>query len=71
MGRLDTYYLSGLAADAVPALAALPEPLRSCALADIAGGLDEPDDWRATNLSREAARAALSGPLAACDVRSS
>lgn len=31
-GQIDTEYLSGLSADAVPALARLPEPLRSCAL---------------------------------------
>ena len=58
-GELDTEYLSGLSADAVPALVGLPEPQRSCALADVAARLAAPDDWRAANLSRAAARAAL------------
>jgi hypothetical protein len=35
-GDLDVAYLSRLSPDAVPALAELPEPLRSCALAPIA-----------------------------------
>jgi HAMP domain-containing protein len=70
-GQLDTYYLSTLSADAVPALIALPEPERSCALARIADGLGDGlgdgDDWRGTNFSRAAARDVL-GPLApSCD----
>jgi hypothetical protein len=69
-GRLDTYYLGTLSADAVPALDALPEPVRSCTLADIVTRLDAPDDWRSTNLSRARARAALTGPLPACGGRS-
>jgi hypothetical protein len=53
-GKLDTAYLQGLSADAVPAIARLPEPLRSCVL----GGLvvDEdggPGGW---NVGRERAR---------------
>ncbi|WP_079277628.1 DUF4153 domain-containing protein [Streptomyces sp. CB03234] len=39
-GQIDIGYLDGLSADAVPALDRLPEPLRSCALANIAGTLD-------------------------------
>jgi hypothetical protein len=59
-GTLDVGYLSGLSADAVPALARLPEPLRSCALAPIAGRVDE-DGWREANLSRATARDLLAG----------
>ncbi|GAA4578998.1 hypothetical protein GCM10023176_55910 [Micromonospora coerulea] len=58
--RLDVDYLSGLSADAVPALDRLPEPLRSCALREIAAQLPE-DGWRAANVGRTQARAML-GP---------
>ena len=68
IGRLDVSYLSTLSADAVPALTALPAELRGCALADIAAGLDGPDDWRSTNLSREAARGVLGGAAPVCTV---
>jgi len=56
-GKLDTAYLQGLSADAVPAIDRLPEPLRSCVL----GGLvvDEdggPGGW---NFGRERAREIL------------
>ncbi len=51
-GRIDTYYLSTLSADAAPALLALPEPLRSCTLAPIVDRLAVPDDWRSANLTR-------------------
>lgn len=61
-GKIDEYYLSGLSADAVPALVKLPESMRSCALADHAADLsihrDRPLDW---NLGRAQARAALAG----------
>ena len=40
-GHLDVAYLSTLSPDAVPALAELPEPLRSCALAPIARRLSD------------------------------
>ncbi|MGW5669701.1 DUF4153 domain-containing protein, partial [Micromonospora sp. NPDC003776] len=56
--RLDVEYLSGLSADAVPALDRLPEPLRSCALREIAAELPE-DGWQAANLGRAQARATL------------
>jgi len=68
-GRLDTAYLSGLSADAVPALVALPEPLRSCTLADRAARLADPDDWRSANLSRATARDLLRESPPTCDVR--
>ncbi|WP_436739294.1 DUF4153 domain-containing protein [Streptomyces sp. BBFR102] len=53
---LDLAYLSGLSADAVPALDRLDEPLRSCALRSIA----VPDSpWYATSLSQARAREIL------------
>ena len=56
-GDIDRYYLSGLSADAAPALARLPEPLRLCVLSDLADRLNQDrDDWRSWNLSRSAAR---------------
>src|SRR5690606_34756713 len=39
-GSIDYEYLADLSADAVPALMRLPEPLRSCALHDIARDLE-------------------------------
>lgn len=55
-GQVDGYYLAQLSADAVPVLAGLPEPLRSCALGPIAARSTGPDDWRSANASRAAAR---------------
>ncbi|GAA4518119.1 DUF4153 domain-containing protein [Nonomuraea ferruginea] len=59
--KLDSDYLGDLGAEAVPALDRLPEPLRSCVLADVvaANGLDRPDSWNGWNLDRTAARALL------------
>ncbi|WP_328651697.1 DUF4173 domain-containing protein [Micromonospora sp. NBC_00330] len=57
-GRLDVSYLSGLSADAVPALDRLPEPMRSCALGQIAAELPRDGFW-AANLGRERARRVL------------
>ncbi|WP_106400578.1 DUF4153 domain-containing protein [Actinocorallia populi] len=57
--RVVVPYLNGLSADAVPALDRLPEPLRSCALQDIARDLEKPDGWTSKNLSRERARRIL------------
>ncbi|MEV4654466.1 DUF4173 domain-containing protein [Micromonospora sp. NPDC049301] len=57
-GRLDVGYLSRLSADAVPALDRLPEPLRSCALREIADELPRDGLW-AANLGRERARREL------------
>ncbi|MGC4814052.1 DUF4153 domain-containing protein [Micromonospora sp. DT228] len=54
-GRLDVSYLSGLSADAVPALTRLPEPMRVCALGQIAAELPRDGLWEA-NLGRERAR---------------
>ena len=58
-GKLDTSYLGHLSADAVPALVDLPPAVRDCILVDIGDGLETPDDWRSTNVAREAARAEL------------
>ncbi|MET8305751.1 DUF4173 domain-containing protein [Micromonospora sp. NPDC005173] len=62
-GRLDVGYLSRLSADAVPALDRLPEPMRSCALREIAAELPRDGLW-AANLGRERARREL-GPTPA------
>jgi hypothetical protein len=63
-GKIDVDYLSGLSADAVPALDRLPEPLRSCALAYLAEDLDEESgesatSWHATSWSVHRARELL------------
>jgi hypothetical protein len=57
-GRIDLAYLSGLSADALPALARLPQGLRDEATGPILARLDATgDDWRTWNLSRSRARA--------------
>ncbi|HET9516830.1 MAG TPA: DUF4173 domain-containing protein [Actinoplanes sp.] len=56
-GRIDTQYLAGLSADAVPALDRLAEPHRSCVLQRIEEQLEHnPDGWRSWNLGRERGR---------------
>jgi two-component system sensor histidine kinase BaeS len=55
-GRADLSYLSGLSADAAPALDRLPEPQRSCALRHLAESVRHGDSWTRFNLSRERAR---------------
>ncbi|MER5746877.1 DUF4153 domain-containing protein [Streptomyces sp. NPDC002225] len=58
---IDIDYLSGLSADAVPALDTLPEPLRSCALRDIERTLnDDEAPWYATSWGEARARDILS-----------
>lgn len=52
-GELDLYFLDGLGADAVPELARLPEPARSCLLR--AGTDGDADGWLAANLARSRA----------------
>lgn len=60
MQRIDTWYLSTLSADAVPALDRLSGENRYCALGPIADDLaHDPDDWRGWNLGRAQARATL------------
>jgi hypothetical protein len=58
-GDLDVAYVQGLSADAVPALAKLHEPVRSIALAPLAGRLQEPEPWTSANYGRHRARAVL------------
>jgi Domain of unknown function (DUF4173) len=58
-GKADVAYLSGLSADAAPALDRLPEPQRSCSLLYIAYALQHGDPWTSLNLSRAQARALL------------
>ncbi|WP_245819985.1 DUF4153 domain-containing protein [Rhodococcoides yunnanense] len=62
-GKIDTAYLRGLSADAVPELDRLPEPYRSCVLAD-RDGSDRP--WFEFNASEHRAKSVTSdiGPLA-------
>lgn len=58
-GKIDVPYLRNLSADAVPALDALPEPARSCALRRIAVELDGDEPAMSANLSRAEAREIL------------
>ncbi|MET8280463.1 DUF4173 domain-containing protein [Micromonospora sp. NPDC005174] len=69
-GRLDVGYVADLSADAVPALARLPEPVRICALNRLATDLPRDGLW-ATNVGRERARRELdripvTGPASHC-----
>ncbi len=61
-GRVDVSYLQGLSADAVPTVATLPEPLRSCVLA----GMHRPeaDSLAGWNLGRSRARPIFAGTTA-------
>ncbi|MEW2441863.1 DUF4153 domain-containing protein [Micromonospora marina] len=65
-GKIDAWYLRALSADATPALAKLPDPVRRCTLSWIADDLAESDPWYAWNLGRQRARKALEevGPQA-------
>ncbi|KAB1905593.1 DUF4173 domain-containing protein, partial [Micromonospora sp. AMSO1212t] len=65
-GKIDAWYLRALSADATPALAKLPDPVRRCTLSWIADDLAGPDPWYAWNLGRQRARKALEevGPQA-------
>jgi len=59
-GRIDTGYLSGLSADAVPALVALPAPLRAEALGPQTSRLARTrDGFAGANLARKRARDAI------------
>ncbi|HUR07861.1 MAG TPA: DUF4153 domain-containing protein, partial [Nonomuraea sp.] len=61
VAKLDADYLGDLGAEAVPALDRLPEPQRSCVLADVikANGLNQSDAWNGWNLARSQARELL------------
>ena len=68
-GEIDPDYLATLSADAFPALDRLPDPLRACALQDLAPALrampDEP--WYDFNLDRSDAHGALAThPVGPC-----
>ncbi|MGH2773943.1 MAG: DUF4153 domain-containing protein [Actinomycetota bacterium] len=58
-GKIDLSYLSDLSPDAVPALATLPEPERSCALASLRYELAESESLWSLNLARDTAREVL------------
>ncbi len=58
-GDLDVAYVQDLSADAVPALATLPEPLRERVLEPFAERLDEPEPWTSANYGRHRAREVL------------
>jgi len=58
-GDLDVAYAQGLSADAVPALAELPEPLRERVLAPYRSRLAEGEPWSSANRSRHRARSVL------------
>ncbi|MFF4236161.1 DUF4153 domain-containing protein [Actinomadura geliboluensis] len=58
-GKIDVPYLRDLSADAVPALDRLPEPLRTCALREIAYDLDQDEPAMSANLARARARKIL------------
>ncbi|MFI6942600.1 DUF4153 domain-containing protein [Streptomyces sp. NPDC050418] len=58
--KLDLDYVSGLSADAVPALDRLPEPVRSCALQPLADALGEDNTpWYAMSYGEAQARSIL------------
>ncbi|MEV0203033.1 DUF4173 domain-containing protein [Nonomuraea sp. NPDC050691] len=61
VAKMDSDYLGDLGAEAVPALDRLPEPQRSCVLADVvaANDLKDADPWNGWNLARAQARAVL------------
>lgn len=59
-GKIDVRYLRDLSADAVPALDALPEPVRSCALREIELDLRETEQsWYDTSWGQARAREIL------------
>ncbi|MGW1025887.1 DUF4153 domain-containing protein [Streptomyces sp. NPDC002577] len=58
-GKFDLDYARELSADAVPALDRLDEPLRSCALQDIAEDLRDDGPWYATSWGEAHARRSL------------
>lgn len=58
-GRIDPFYLGGLSHDAVPVLATLEEPMRSCVLGIKAARTSDGSSLSAFNFSRERAREIL------------
>jgi hypothetical protein len=63
-GELDVAYVQGLSADAVPALAQLPDPLRGRVLAPYRLRLAAGEPWSSANRSRGNARAILAAETA-------
>ncbi|MEU9886733.1 DUF4153 domain-containing protein [Sphaerisporangium sp. NPDC051011] len=61
VSRLDVDYLGDLGAEAVPAVDRLPEPARSCLLAEMSapGKFGHADPWNGWNLARSQARELL------------
>jgi hypothetical protein len=59
LGKIDVDLLRGLSPDAVPALAELPEPERSCSLAELRYELEQPESFWSFNLARSSAREVL------------
>ncbi|WP_231995464.1 DUF4173 domain-containing protein [Mycobacterium sp. 1274756.6] len=66
-GQLDTAYLGQLSPDALPAVAALPEPTRRCVQAEIGAVGIEP--WYQFNLSRHRAQHQAPADRAGCPTR--
>jgi hypothetical protein len=67
-GRIDTSYLNGLSADAVPRLTQLPPAVRACSLSEQAARLSDRDGVAEANIARSRARSALRGlPLGDCN----
>lgn len=58
-GKIDISYLRDLSADAVPALARLPEPERSCALVELRTDLGHQESPWSFNAARDTAREVL------------
>ena len=58
-GDLDALYVTTLGPDAVPQLARLPEPVRSCLLEDEMAALGNDAAWPAFNFSRDRAKEVL------------
>jgi hypothetical protein len=57
--RIDIDYLANMSADATPAVATLPEPLRSMALGPIGRRLTRGEPWSSANLARHDARSTI------------
>ncbi|ORM25014.1 DUF4173 domain-containing protein [Williamsia sp. 1135] len=60
-GKIDTYYLADLSADATGALLELPADLRACVLRKIARDVRSDNGWTEFNIGRSKAKRQLSG----------
>ncbi|MDS1270120.1 DUF4153 domain-containing protein [Lipingzhangella sp. LS1_29] len=61
VATVDAWYVSGLSADALPVVAGLPEPARSCALGSMNDRLERDEPATAWNHARSQARELLDG----------